>query len=110
MGVTDNLKKYNFSGTTLPQLGNMPIYLKNQLALIAQAVNLLVGYAKSTTPDPTTVANLPAASSLNQGLTACVTDGNSPTLGSSITGGGTTVTLVWSNGSKWLVLGASGAS
>lgn len=106
MQVVDNLKKYSYAGTTLPQQGGILIFLKNQLQLISQAINLLVTYANTVNADPVTVANLPTASTTIQGVIACVTDAHDPDVGDAPTGGGSTVALVWCNGTEWLVLGS----
>jgi|SRR5581483_9465595 len=52
-----------------------------------------------------TVATLPAAAS-NTGMMAYVTDGTAGlSWGATVTGGHSTVYLVWSNGTNWTVVG-----
>lgn len=49
-----------------------------------------------------TVATLPTAS---VGMIARVTDANSPSVGSTVSGGGAAAALVWYNGSNWTAIG-----
>lgn len=60
-------------------------------------------FVRSTTP--TTVAKLVAASAVQPGSSAIVTDANQTTWGASVTGGGSVKTTVHSDGSNWLVGG-----
>jgi hypothetical protein len=53
-------------------------------------------------PGVTTVAQLVAPSSANVGWLFVVTDALSPTWGTQLTGGGTTVCLAMSNGVQWV--------
>jgi hypothetical protein len=52
---------------------------------------------------PQTVSALPTASSAGTGARAVVSDANSPTFGSTVTGGGSTLIPVYSDGSAWRV-------
>ena len=51
------------------------------------------GYTVATLPTPTV------------GMIARVTDANSPSIGSTVTGSGAAAALVWYNGSNWTVIG-----
>ncbi len=50
-----------------------------------------------------TVANLPSASTAGAGARMVVSDASSPTFGSTVTGGGSTVIPVFSDGTNWRV-------
>lgn len=50
-----------------------------------------------------TVSALPAAASAGAGARAFVTDASTPTFGSTVTGGGSTVAPVYSDGTNWKV-------
>lgn len=50
-----------------------------------------------------TVATLPAAATAGAGATAFVTDANAPTFQATVTGGGATLTPVYSDGANWKV-------
>jgi hypothetical protein len=52
----------------------------------------------------TTVASLPAAGS-NTGDMYRVTDANAPSMGATVSGGGSANAMVWSNGTNWTVFG-----
>jgi len=52
-----------------------------------------------------TVAQLPAASATWRRYEAVVSDASSPTIGSVVTGGGSSYAKVWCNGSAWTVTG-----
>lgn len=52
---------------------------------------------------PQTVAALPTASSAGTGARAVVSDASSPTFGQPVTGGGSTLIPVYSDGSSWRV-------
>lgn len=52
----------------------------------------------------TTVAGLPAAAS-NTGDMYRVTDANAPSMGATVSGGGSANAMVWSNGTNWTVFG-----
>jgi hypothetical protein len=60
----------------------------------------------SNTPrtDPTTFANLPAASSGNEGAIRPITDSTTTTWGATITGGGSNHVLAYCNGTNWTVM------
>jgi len=49
-----------------------------------------------------TVSTLPTAT---VGMIARVTDASSPSVGSAVSGGGSSPALVWSNGTNWIVIG-----
>lgn len=51
----------------------------------------------------TTVASLPAAATAGANARMMVTDATTPTFGSTVTGGGSTLTPVYSNGTNWIV-------
>ncbi len=51
---------------------------------------------------PTTVSSLPTCNAANKGLIEAVTDANSPSYNSTLTGGSTTYTLALCNGSSWV--------
>jgi hypothetical protein len=52
---------------------------------------------------PQTVSALPTASSAGTGARAVVSDASSPTFGSTVTGGGSTLIPVYSDGTNWRV-------
>jgi hypothetical protein len=61
------------------------------------------GPAGSTAGNGVTFADLPSPPVA--GMQAFVTDGASTTIGAPQTGGGTSPTLVWYNGTQWTVTG-----
>jgi hypothetical protein len=54
--------------------------------------------------EATTVAGLPSAAS-NTGDMYRVTDANAPSMGATVSGGGSANAMVWSNGTNWTVFG-----
>ncbi len=54
--------------------------------------------------EATTVASLPSAAS-NTGDMYRVTDANAPSMGATVSGGGSANAMVWSNGTNWTVFG-----
>lgn len=59
---------------------------------------------------PVLFATLPAASAGNEGVIAAVEDSATVVAGATVTGGGTGHVLAYSNGTNWIVAGASGTS
>jgi hypothetical protein len=79
----------------------------DQLSLIAGGVEVLrvtedTGNAIQLTTGQT-VAGLPTTPAV--GMIARVTDASSPTVGSTVTGGGADAALVWYDGANWVVTG-----
>lgn len=79
--------------------GNVPKYSANTYS--GQPLLIDSGLPPGS-PNVTVVASLPTCSSGTKGLLYVVTDASSPTYGSALTGGSTTVALALCSGSSWL--------
>jgi hypothetical protein len=91
-----------WTATTTPYLGtesNHPFAFRtNNIERLALDT---VGSVRVSTA--LTVATLPASPLV--GMMARVTDATSPTVGSTVTGGGAAAALCWYNGTNWTVIG-----
>jgi hypothetical protein len=65
--------------------------------------NLALAATAVQTTTALTVATLPATPLA--GMMARVTDATTPTVGSTVTGGGAAAALCWYNGTNWTVIG-----
>ncbi len=99
-GANQNI---TFGGTTsgFPALKRNSTVLETKLADDSAYAQHAASVFQAATAH--TVATLPGAPTV--GMIARVTDATSPTVGSTVTGGGAAAALVWYNGTNWTVIG-----
>lgn len=84
------------------ELANWLDYHPQTVDMVARQIATEGNFQQPITLPASTVAQLPAAASYTNGV-AIVTDANTPTLGSTVTGGGAVRVMVTSDGTNWKV-------